>query len=250
MPFQSLSSIKLDPYSDLEDTFVPSSALTDEETAFLSQYLNPVYLSEKTIAALASRFVDESSLDLHDFLDETISSRLESSLRHQDTKDGYTAGSRAVGTPSHQRGAGLEAGWKIVGPPHKRRYCLLYDFRLEDSIAAHYDSHNILRSIQDELFPSTAFRSWLAMVTSLLPLAHTVEARRFRPGLDYTLARSEGKPRLDVCLNLTPKQEQGPGWETGSWGGWEVSCFSAPNTFDSMTNTTVVVLYGATRRRR
>ena len=53
------------------------------------------------------------------------------------------------------------------------------------------------------LFPSPAFRAWSAAVTSLIPMKFEVEARRFRPGLDYTLAVSEGKEaRLDVCLGL------------------------------------------------
>ena len=51
----------------------------------------------------------------------------------------------------------------------------------------------IMRSLQDELFPSRAFRACLAIVSRLLPLRYAVEARKFRPGLDYTLAMSEDK---------------------------------------------------------
>jgi len=70
-----------------------------------------------------------------------------------------------------------------------------------------------------------------------------VEARRFCPGLGYTLATSEEKEaRLDVVLELTPqfdddddgdghhvrkgkgkaKEPRSTGWQTGKWGGWEV----------------------------
>ena len=100
----------------------------------------------------------------------------------------------------------------------------------------------ILRCLQDELFPSQAFRAWLAKVSSVLPLRHSVEARRFRPGLDYTLATSEeSEVRLDVVLGLTPEfggdsegakreseaDDQGGvgGWQSGEWGGWEVGIF-------------------------
>ena len=65
-----------------------------------------------------------------------------------------------------------------------------------------------MRSLQDELFPGPAFRAWLAIVSRLLPLRDTVEARRFRPGLDYTLATSEDKEaRLDVILRLVPPEK-------------------------------------------
>lgn len=73
-----------------------------------------------------------------------------------------------------------------------------------------------------------------------------VEARRFRPGLDYTLATSEEEEaRLDVVLGLTPEvttdadsvegstkkrrgeEEEVKGWQSGEWGGWE--CYMAPH---------------------
>jgi len=73
-----------------------------------------------------------------------------------------------------------------------------------------------------------------------LPLSYSVEARRFRPGLDYTLATSEEREaRLDVVLGLTPdvqvgegeaggsgsgkgKEREARGWQAAEWGGWEV----------------------------
>ena len=99
--------------------------------------------------------------------------------------------------------------------------------------------HALVRSLQDELFPSPAFRAWLAAVSKLLVLRYAVEARRFCPGLGYTLATSEEREaRLDVVLALTPQviqvetkgkgkareeaSAQPVGWQTGEWGGWEV----------------------------
>jgi hypothetical protein len=85
----------------------------------------------------------------------------------------------------------------------------------------------------------------MAIVSRLLPLSYSTEARRFRPGLDYTLATSEDKDaRLDVVLGLTPgvkdaQAEEGSysgkgnpfvtalhddrGWQAAEWGGWEAS---------------------------
>jgi hypothetical protein len=88
----------------------------------------------------------------------------------------------------------------------------------------------ILRDLQEELFPSVAFRAWLAAISRLVPMRHAAKARRFRPGLDYTLATSEeNEARLDVVLDLTPVPEEpadsaeNSGWQSGEWGGWDVS---------------------------
>jgi hypothetical protein len=97
-------------------------------------------------------------------------------------------------------------------------------------------------SLQDELFASVAFRSWLAIVSHLMPMRYAAEARRFRPGLDYSLATSEdSEARLDVVLGLTPPVRETDssddennrfaqhqrGWTNSEWGGWE--CYMAPH---------------------
>jgi len=74
-----------------------------------------------------------------------------------------------------------------------------------------------------------------------MPMKYAVEARRFRPGLDYSLATSEDREaRLDVVLGLTPEvkeeidsdSDEGHsrravrGWQAAEWGGWEVCLLS------------------------
>lgn len=84
-------------------------------------------------------------------------------------------------------------------------------------------------------------------------MRYAVEARRFRPGLDYTLATAEvSDARLDVVLGLTPEVEvSGKGkskaeanWESGEWGGWEVCLYSI---FMVNIQKTFVVLPGRKR---
>ncbi|KAJ7639273.1 Oxoglutarate and iron-dependent oxygenase degradation C-term-domain-containing protein [Roridomyces roridus] len=227
----------------------PEDTLSEEHVAFLSEFLNPVYLQPRTMKALAARFVEESSLELHSFLCNDLSSALEPRLRELDTKDGLGE-DRAGRVPSHTSGTG--GAWSIKGPPHKWRYCTLLPHTPGSPVQAVLpraaaSSDEILRGLQDELFPSTAFRAWLAIVSRLLPMRHCVEARRFRPGLDYTLATSEEKEaRLDVVLGLTPdvrpEETEAPpkkrsshknvevkarGWQAAEWGGWE--CYMAPH---------------------
>lgn len=136
---------------------------------------------------------------------------------------------------------GTSSGWTIKGPPHKWRYCTLKP--PEAKVAVYPRAHTpsvdeIMRSLQDELFPSPAFRAWLAIVSRLLPLRYAVEARRFRPGLDYTLATSESKEaRLDVILGLVPPPKKEAEKSTDSdgveeeaqVGGWDVGFFLCSN---------------------
>jgi hypothetical protein len=216
--------------------------LTSDQVSFLSEFLNTTYLQPRAIKALASRFLSESSLELYDFLSRPIAEKLDAGLREFDERDGLGK-NRPSPIPPHSAGAGF--GWRIKGPPHKWRYNVLEPPALGGpSIAvsprAAQPAHALIRSLQDELFPAPAFRAWLAAISSLLPLRHAVEARRFCPGLGYTLATSEEKEaRLDVVLELTPQVNDGnqarvtkgkgkaterrpTGWQTGEWGGWEV----------------------------
>jgi hypothetical protein len=206
--------------------------------------------------ALSARFAEESSLELHSFLSNSLAQSLEPRLREVDAKDGL-GDDRGGRIPPHS--SATQGSWLIKGPPHKWRYCILKPNAKRAAAvtprAAHVSSDEILRSLQDELFQSPAFRAWMAIVSRLLPLSYSTEARRFRPGLDYTLATSEDKDaRLDVVLGLTPgvkdaQAEEGSysgkgnpfvtalhddrGWQAAEWGGWEAS-FMNPHHLASL----------------
>lgn len=233
-------------YSGSETPPLPDAPLEEDHVSFLSEFLNPAYLQPRTIKALASRFMDELSLELHDFLSGPIADKLDAGLRDIDSRDGLGK-HRPAPIPPHTAGTG--SGWRLKGPPHKWRYNVLEPTTpggrsTAVSPRAAQPPYALIRSLQDELFPSPAFRAWLAAVSKLLILRYAVEARRFCPGLGYTLATSEEREaRLDVVLALTPqviqvetkgkgkareeaRGAQPVGWQTGEWGGWEVcTCF-------------------------
>lgn len=223
-----------------------------------------------SIKALSSQFAAESSLQLHKILAEPIAKKLELGLQDCDKRDGLDGGSRKGRIPPHTAGASAEEGgngpWTIKGPPHKLRYCALSSGSSNPSLTSQEaiallslpstSTEQILNVLQNHLFPSEAFRAWLTLIVCLFPLKYTVEARRFRPGLDYTLATSNNEESvLDVVLSLTPEAEEtkrmhlekdkisngkgkakakkqeeeaedeegeATGWEKGEWGGWEV----------------------------
>ncbi|KAI9513353.1 Oxoglutarate and iron-dependent oxygenase degradation C-term-domain-containing protein [Russula earlei] len=238
------TSTEFKSYSDSEAPPVPNSSLTENQISFLSEFLNPTYLLPRTIKALASRFLAESSLELYDFLSPPIAEKLDAGLREFDERDDLGK-NRPSPIPPHTAGTG--SGWRIKGPPHRWRYNVLEQPTpggpsTAVSPRAAQSPLALIRSLQDELFPAPAFRAWLAAISSLLPLRYAVEARRFCPGIGYTLATSEEKEaRLDVVLGLTPdvkqaqetngkgkaRESQPTGWQTGEWGGWE--CYMAPH---------------------
>ena len=236
---QASTATEFSSYPENVDPPLPTDSLSESDVSFLSGFLNPVYLQPRTMKALAQRFIEESSLELHELLCAPLAAKLESGLRSEDAEVGLGP-SRPNLIPPHA--AGSQGAWTLKGPPHKWRYCTLREAAngtssKADPRWAHSQPDEIVRALQDELFPSASFRAWLAIVTSLLPLRYSVMARRFRPGLDYTLATGETKDtRLDVGLGLTPQftpeakpdaeEDEGEllsGWQTGEWGGWEVS---------------------------
>ncbi|KAJ2926271.1 hypothetical protein H1R20_g10808, partial [Candolleomyces eurysporus] len=79
------------PGTSESDATIPDG-LTSSDVAFLSEFLNPVYLQPRTMKALSNRFVEESSLELHSFLCNDIAESLETRLRTLDIRDGLRPG--------------------------------------------------------------------------------------------------------------------------------------------------------------
>lgn len=184
--------------------------------------MNPIYLKPHTLKAIVSKFSADSSIELHEFLRQDVAVPLKSLLLSADKSDGLGP-DRSRKVPPHANGTD-SPGWTVKGPPHKHRYCSLSP--ASSPTAAEWTS--ILRKLQTTLFSSAAFRSWLRYATTLVPLSYAVETRRFRPGLDYTLAKAtDNEARLDVILGLTPPvpangRDNVQDWDDGNWGGWEV----------------------------
>jgi prolyl 3-hydroxylase /prolyl 3,4-dihydroxylase len=147
--------------------------------------------------ALAQRFIEESSLELHDFLSAPIADKLRVGLSEHDVRDGLGP-NRESRIPPHtagiddvlqkDKGGNGSSGWKLKGPPHKWRYAVLAPPRASGPVEVVSERvaqapYRILRALQEELFPSPAFRAWITNVSQMLPLRYMAEARRFRPGL-------------------------------------------------------------------
>jgi len=175
--------------------------------SLLSEFINPVYLRPRLVRILSQRLQQEGSLELHSFLNGALVEKLKKGLLEADSRDGIGGPDRQGRVPPHS--VGVNDYWELKGPPSRYRYLTLkpqpesaVEFVFPRSEQTSPDQ--IIRSVSEELFKSNAFRAWLMMVTTFLPVSYEVEARRFRPGLDYVLATSDKETKLDVVLGLTP----------------------------------------------
>lgn len=278
---------------EMTSTVVPGASLTQEDRQFLSFFLNPAYLNPGVQTKLFDQFGDESNILLAEFLKKDLVDVLQKGLTGLDRRDHFRwyepqegkSGAElreACTIQPHLTGVGAAAGtedkWELEGPPHHHRFLSLADWKgetpstllgqnpgLPQQVPATAEA--ILALLRSTLLPSPAFRAFLANITQLIPLAarYPFWARRFRPGLDYTLAKKDADEAvLHVNLGLTPsvadslasttttKKVQGLAakraktaatpadgglsakeikdlrtkWESGDAGGWE--CFMAP----------------------
>lgn len=202
--------------------FPPESrVLRDESTAdhdYLAQYMNREYFDADKIKKIRKTFIRDSSIQLADFLDESLAKSISDQALKKDAGDRL-----GRGLPPRAYTVGVGGGWHEVGPPHKRRY-LAYS---NPSGASPKDElGEMLCLVRDKLLGSLAFSRYLERVTTLTALGFRDEIRRFRPALDYTVAHYGGMtvtPRLDatLCFVCDQEEEDSELWDTGDVGGFE-----------------------------
>ena len=169
--------------------------LDEADLEFLLKYIAPTYLTPDTIERVAEHFEEEFSITLPDILHPKFAEKLRKYVESQEAQT-LPENSKEI-----EKGA-----WKVARPPHKHRY--LYLQPGQEKLEA-----SPLNELLEVLLPSRQFRLWLQMATRSRIESHDVLARRFRRGMDYTLATGhDGKPRLEVNIGLTP---------TDGWGDTE-----------------------------
>lgn len=190
------------------------SILTEEELNFLLLYIAPTYLTPDTIEDLREAFAEDSSVQITQFLSKSYSEKLKAYIEARDGK---------VDQKQQEK-----EGWAVAIPPHKHRYLYLQ----KEPTGRHSTSMNPIEELLTVLFPSKSFRKLLQLATGMkMTSAGNLLARRFRRGLDYTLATGYGGSggevdengegdgegadsgmRVEVCLGITPSR---------GWGGEE-----------------------------
>ena len=98
--------------------------------------------------------------------------------------------------------AAVGDGWSEVGPPHKAKY-MQYSASASASASAAEKAGHELSAQQKAVFQSEPFARYLTAITTLKPVSHSSVVRRFRAGLDYTVAHYGAMtevPVLDATL--------------------------------------------------
>ncbi|RFU73884.1 hypothetical protein TARUN_8365 [Trichoderma arundinaceum] len=165
----------------------------EADLEFLLQYIAPTYLTPDTLEQVSEHFEENSSITLGDVLSKKFSKRLQDYIQAQEK----------ASLPEESSAIEKTSAWKVSKPPHKHRYLYQQPSTSKKSRKAAEESP--IAELLDQLFPSRQFRHWLQVATGCTIESHDVIARRFRRGLDYTLATGhEGKARLELNLGLTP----------------------------------------------
>ena len=211
LPYTTSTDITTGKADHADDS---SLTLTEEDTAILALYINPQYLKPETIHSVNELFCEQSSLQLKDFLNVQIADKIKFLIDNTDQEEnlgnGHYPELYSVGTSDR---------WIVKGSSHKRRYLqyqapdsdTLYDevnaYLASTSTEDRADKGQLIGSIlsllQHKLFQHPVFTKYLRVITELVPTSYRSEVRRFRPGLDYTVAHYGGmtkEPRLDATL--------------------------------------------------
>lgn len=225
--------------------------LSPEDLNILKAYINPTYLDANAITKIHRKFCKESCVQLKDFIRPDLAKVVISAARKVDKidklgrgkcPDGYSTGV----TVGNSRVKGGDA-WKLVGPPHKKRYLRFEESETTPDLVTtkslKRNPGKWLSIFKRKLFRIPAFLRFLNIITSLKPIGFKDEVRRFRPGLDYTVAHygvMTRVSRLDATLcfvdteNLAPSSQTDEVnlddfddddfaelWEGGDVGGFE-----------------------------
>ena len=186
--------------------------LTETDLDFLLPYLTPSYLTPDIISDLSAQFEENSVLRLDSFLNHKFATVLQTYIESQE----------ASSLPLSSEAIDSSTPWTVARPPHKHRYLFIQPEKAPSAsssqstatiTASEPDSQTPLSPIHDllqNLLPSAPFRKWLQLATSLTIDSHSLLARRFRRGKDYTLATNytEEASRLELTLGITPKKSR------------------------------------------
>ncbi|PNW79265.1 hypothetical protein CHLRE_09g408464v5 [Chlamydomonas reinhardtii] len=192
-------------------------ALSDEDLGKLIRWVNPVYLDESSWPKIQARFAEEGSVQLHNFIKKGVAEKIVAACIAEDAAD--RLGAKQL--PRYE--AGCRDGWAPAGPPHKQRY-LRYGGAGEPGEGE--GAGALLERVRRQLLCTPAFARLLKAFTSITMLGQAGETRRFRPGMDYTVAHYgilTTDPRLDVVLTFVDDatDEAASAWQAGEVGGFE-----------------------------
>lgn len=197
--------------------------LSEKDVEYLSQWINPIYLTGKGMPKIQAKFEEDGSIQLLNFLKTEKAELIREAMVEADEEDKVGHGTM----PEYASGTG--DGWAVKGPAHMQRY-MEYDCRESTSdmprstalLSGKKRMGELLKEVYDDVIGTRPFCNLIRRFTTLTMLGCQGEIRRFRPGLDYTVAHYGGltkDPRLDVVLCFV--NDKSYDWGDGECGGFE-----------------------------
>ncbi|KAF8440622.1 Oxoglutarate and iron-dependent oxygenase degradation C-term-domain-containing protein [Terfezia claveryi] len=185
---------------------------SEADCEFLLKYISPTYLTPDTLEAISEELSANFSIQLTNFLSKKYAAKVKAYLEARD------------GSKEDTKEKQEAEGWKVAVPPHKQRFLYLQNTSRgvkevgKGKGKQEASEENPILDLISQLFPSKPFRKLLYLATGMKLSSHDLLARRFRRGLDYTLATDwepdpskpeEGDVKIEVCLGLTVSK----GWD-------------------------------------
>eukprot|EP00475_Leptophrys_vorax_P011112 TRINITY_DN1765_c0_g1_i1.p1 TRINITY_DN1765_c0_g1~~TRINITY_DN1765_c0_g1_i1.p1 ORF type:complete len:544 (-),score=136.51 TRINITY_DN1765_c0_g1_i1:97-1698(-) len=206
-PFESIDSASED------------ITLTEEDCEYLSKYLNKTYLNGKTLGKVAASLAEQGSLQLHKFFRPEFFKKISKALPAADKKDGLS-NAGLFKNLKIDYSAGVRPGWEVVGTPYKCRFTTI-----TDEVKASSECE-VMHEIFD-FMNSEAFGKLVGALTQMSLVSRRGIIRRFRPGLDYTMA--VGVPQEDAIIvdafwTYVHSEDL---WSAGDVGGY--TCYMFPD---------------------
>ena len=225
-----------------------SLAPTERDLSHLARYVSAAYLVPQAWNAVRRKFEEDGSVQLHGFLRPGLARALALATKRADDRDGLGRGGGEEGPnprpPPADYLVGAREGWTAVGPPHKQRYLRfeggaateeeLKEVSASSAAAETRNPGPLLSALRRDLFSSLPFFRLLKQLTTITQLGAAGEVRRFRPGLDYSVAHYgvlTSEPRLDAVLDdgslgkdkgkRSVNDDDESEWGAGEVGGFE-----------------------------
>ncbi|KAJ2740198.1 putative component of NuA3 histone acetyltransferase complex [Coemansia sp. BCRC 34301] len=177
---ESLAHLPLSPsLLPAMEAFIDKTPVDDDSVEW-AKWVNSEYLSQKTQDQIQDSFLNQSSVELRQFLVPAVFDQIATDLGHV-------------------------TDLALLGPPHLRRY-------LQATVPADTTLYALM-----EFLRSSSFARLLTALTTIDVTGVSQQLRRFERG-HYTLIHDQVPEPfgLDVSLSLQPKGQ--PEWDD-SWGG-------------------------------
>ena len=200
--------------SQLTKEVSESSILSSPSMEFdLSKFINPSYLSEKGIALLGQSFQQNQCVLMKDFILKPKYAEIAKLAKSCDAIDDFFGEFRK---PEYEDGN--SSGWKTFGLPYRERFCM-FDESAGGVGKTKLGKLGLLLNELKTMFTSVAFLAWLGAVCGSSCSPSDAKVRRFRPGLDYSVAKHAQKVNLFAKLSFC---QDSPKWASGDFGGHQI----------------------------